>query len=104
MAMNMNSKFRKLTLKCFSSIFVLFAVISIWVVPSKAQKAISSDRDGIAIRGYDTVAYFTEGQAVQGNPKIEVSYKDARWFFSSPANRDLFKENPERYLPQYGGF
>jgi len=104
MAMNINSRFRKLTLQGILSTFVLLTVITAWVDPSMAQKAISSDRDGIAIRGYDTVAYFTEGQAVQGNPEIEVSYKDARWFFSSPANRDLFKENPERYLPQYGGF
>ena len=101
---NLNSRGRKLSLWGILAAVVLVAVIAIWVVPGKAQKAVNTDKFGIAIKGYDTVAYFTEGRAVKGNPEFEVSYKDARWFFSSATNRDLFKGSPERYTPQYGGF
>ena len=99
-----NLRVRKLSLWGFLTAVVLVAVVTIWVVPGRAQIAVNTNKFGIAIKGYDTVAYFTEGTAVKGNPEIEVLYKDARWFFSSAANRDLFKENPERYIPQYGGF
>lgn len=101
---NFNSRFRKLTLLGLLSAVVLVVVIAIWVVPGKAQKEVNTNKSGIAIKGYDTVAYFKEGRAVMGFPEFEVSYKDARWFFSSAGNRDLFKDNPESYIPQYGGF
>ena len=99
-----NSRIKKLSLLGFLAAVVVVALVGIWVVPGKAQKAVNTDKFGIAIKGYDTVAYFTEGLAVKGNPEIEVSYKDARWLFSSATNRDLFKDSPERYTPQYGGF
>ena len=59
---------------------------------------------GIAINGYDTVAYHTENRAVKG--KIEFSYEwnDAEWHFASAKNRDLFAADPDRYAPQYGGY
>jgi hypothetical protein len=100
----LNSKVRKLTLLGFLPAAVLAAVVAIWVVPGKAQKPVNTDKFGIAIKGYDTVAYFTEGRALKGKPEYEVSYQDARWRFSSAANRDLFKDDPERYIPQYGGY
>ena len=99
-----NPRFKKLTLLGLLSAAALVVAITIWVVPGKAQKAVNIDKFGIAIKGYDTVAYFTVGQAVKGVPEFEASYNDARWFFSSAANRDLFKDNPERYIPQYGGY
>jgi YHS domain-containing protein len=57
-----------------------------------------------AIKGYDTVAYFTEEKAVQGNKKYQYEWKGAKWHFSSQKNLDLFTENPEKYAPQYGGW
>lgn len=57
-----------------------------------------------AIYGYDTVAYFTENKAVKGNKKISFEWRGAEWHFSSEANRDLFKADPEKYAPQYGGY
>ncbi len=59
---------------------------------------------GKAIKGYDTVAYFTEGKPVKGNKKYTADWNDATWYFSSQANADLFKGNPEKYAPQYGGY
>lgn len=59
---------------------------------------------GVAIRGYDTVAYWTEGRPVEGDESITADYQGATWQFSSEEHRDLFAANPERYAPQYGGY
>jgi len=57
-----------------------------------------------AIKGYDTVAYFTQGEAVKGDDDYSTEYLGATWLFSSQENLDLFVENPEKYAPQYGGY
>ena len=57
-----------------------------------------------AIKGYDPVAYFTESKAVKGDSDFEYEWMDADWRFSSQKNLDLFKTNPEKYAPQYGGY
>jgi hypothetical protein len=59
---------------------------------------------GIAIKGYDTVAYHTEGAAVKGKSKFSQKWNDAKWYFASAENRDLFAADPERFAPQYGGY
>jgi YHS domain-containing protein len=59
---------------------------------------------GVAIKGYDTVAYHTEGRAVKGKSKFSHKWNDAKWYFSSAENKDLFAADPERYAPQYGGY
>ena len=56
-----------------------------------------------AIGGADPVAYFTEGRMVKGRDDITLTYLGAVWRFASAENRDRFKADPERYLPQYGG-
>ncbi len=60
--------------------------------------------NGLAIRGADPVAYFTEGAAVTGSPEFTYDWGDATWQFASAENRDLFAANPKQYAPQYGGF
>ena len=59
---------------------------------------------GVAIRGADPVAYFTEGKAVTGSGEFEYEWNEATWRFSSQENLDLFTANPEQYAPQYGGY
>jgi YHS domain-containing protein len=59
---------------------------------------------GVAIKGYDTVAYHTEGRAVKGSSEFAYTWNDAKWYFASAENRDLFMADPERYAPQYGGY
>lgn len=58
----------------------------------------------IAIKGYDTVAYFTESKAVKGSDKIYTDWSDQRWFFDSEKNRNLFLESPELYIPYFGEY
>lgn len=60
--------------------------------------------NGIAIRGADPVAYFTEGAPVIGKAEFEYTWNNATWRFASAENRDEFASNPEQYAPQYGGF
>ncbi len=57
-----------------------------------------------ALRGYDPVAYFTDGQAVEGQPAISYVWNDATWHFASPEHRSMFQQNPEKYAPAYGGY
>jgi YHS domain-containing protein len=57
-----------------------------------------------AINGYDTVAYFTASKAVKGQDALATDWMGAKWKFSSQANLDLFKANPDKYAPQYGGY
>ncbi len=59
---------------------------------------------GIAIHGYDPVAYFIEGAPRKGRPEFAVQQGGARWLFGSEANKKRFEEEPEKYLPAYGGY
>ena len=62
------------------------------------------EKEGAAIKGYDPVAYFTQGKAVPGSPEHTVQYKGSTFRFASKENRDAFVAEPEKYAPQYGGF
>ncbi len=69
-----------------------------------AQKSSTFIESGKAIRGYDPVAYFTAGEPVKGNKNFQLTWNNADWYFSSQQNLNLFKANPEKYAPQYGGY
>lgn len=58
----------------------------------------------LALEGYDTVAYFTEGKAVKGKSALVSTYRGVTYQFASEANRSLFAKEPEKYLPTYGGW
>ena len=60
--------------------------------------------EGIAIKGYDPVAYFTEGKPVLGDPDVTADLDGAVWHFTTPEHRSVFLANPLRYEPEYGGF
>lgn len=60
--------------------------------------------DGVAIRGYDPVAYFRQGAPTLGKAEFAVSHAGASWRFANAENKAAFEANPQRYLPAYGGF
>ncbi len=60
--------------------------------------------NGIALRGYDTVAYFTLSKPVEGKDQFATEWSGATWKFSSQEHLDLFVAEPEKYAPQYGGY
>ena len=59
---------------------------------------------GVAINGYDPVAYFTQGEPVEGDPSLALDWTGAVWHFASAENRATFEANPKAYAPQYGGY
>jgi len=61
------------------------------------------DKNGLAIGGYDVVSYFSEG-AMQGKKSISTKHDGATYYFSNQENLKMFKANPDKFLPQYGGF
>ena len=74
---------------------------------STASMALAGEiftTNGVAINGYDPVAYFADHKPVKGSGKFTASYKGATFYFASAAHRDAFAGNPERYAPQYGGY
>ena len=68
------------------------------------KTGIFGGRTDTAINGYDTVAYFTVGKPVKGQDALATEWMGAKWKFSTQANLDLFKANPEKYALQYGGY
>ncbi len=60
--------------------------------------------DGLAIRGYDPVAYFTDGGPVAGRPEFEARHEGVTWRFASAEHKSAFEADPARYEPQYGGY
>jgi len=68
------------------------------------QKHFNTFKNHLAIQGYDPVSYFTEGKAVKGSGSFRYEEKGIIYHFSSDENRELFKKNPAKYEPQYGGW
>ena len=62
------------------------------------------DKSGIAIQGYDPVAFFTQNRPVKGLPEFESQYHGARYLFASADDKAAFDANPAKYEPQFGGF
>ena len=86
--------------------FLILTLLSIRILAPTpiAGEAINQNPAGVALKGYDPVAYFTLGKPVKGERKFQHKWMGATWWFSSAANRDLFVANPEKYSPQYGGY
>ena len=72
--------------------------------PVFPQAKSYSGKNGIAINGYDPVAYFTERKAVEGKDHFSWNWSGSTWKFASQLHLDSFRLEPERYAPQYGGY
>ncbi|MCA9287733.1 MAG: YHS domain-containing protein [Phycisphaerales bacterium] len=73
-------------------------------VDGEARVLVNRDRNGLAIQGYDPVAYFTDNAPVRGTEQFTTRYMGATYRFASAAHRDMFLGDPERYAPAYGGY
>ncbi len=91
-----------------SQAILLFSIVSLLgaltLIPAHANPPVNRTDAGVAIKGYDPVAYFTENRAVRGSREHAYQWQDSTWYFSSAMHRELFASDPERYAPQYGGF
>ncbi|OBY28785.1 YHS domain-containing (seleno)protein [Leisingera sp. JC1] len=65
---------------------------------------INASSTGLAMQGYDPVAYFTDGAPTKGSYKITSIYNDATYRFASEEHKAAFEKNPEAYVPAYGGY
>ena len=71
---------------------------------ARAEDPIYTNWRGLALSGYDAVAYFQEGRPVAGDSANTLEWMGATWRFASPENLARFRKAPESYAPQYGGY
>ncbi len=69
-----------------------------------AQKSTFADAAGVAAGGADVVAYFTMNKPVAGDAQFSEQHNGATYRFASAGNLALFKSDPNKYAPQYGGY
>jgi YHS domain-containing protein len=79
-------------------------MIAIALFAASAWAGEFFEKDGVALRGYDPVAYIGQNKPVKGSPDHKAEYKGSTFHFASKANRDAFVAQPDKYAPQYGGF
>ncbi len=91
-------------LKNLALILFLITTFTLSAQDSATRVTNFNITNGVAIQGYDPVSYFTKGMAEVGAAKYAVSYLGVKYYFSSQANRELFKTSPSKYEPQYGGW
>ncbi|MEW6221082.1 MAG: YHS domain-containing (seleno)protein [Thermodesulfobacteriota bacterium] len=83
---------------------LLTVLLNLLVACSAPPQEINQTSDGLAIHGYDPVAYFLDAGPREGRPEIELRWQGARWRFATREHRQLFQDAPKRYAPQYGGY
>lgn len=71
---------------------------------ARAEPRPNVDKDGLALQGYDPVAFFTDGKPVLGKEEFHSSFHDATYRFASAEHQAMFEKNPAKYEPQFGGF
>lgn len=85
------------------TIAVLFYGMKISPISMRLVGPIN-ENSTLALKGYDPVAYFNEGRAIKGDTSMGIKWGNVIWYFSSNANKLMFKTFPEKYVPQYGGY
>src|SRR5215470_17273032 len=86
-------------------IFFALALATV-ALPLAAQTRtlLNLDKDGVAIQGYDPVAFFTDAKPVKGKPEFPARHNGALYYFASKEHQDLFKADPAKYEPAFGGY
>ena len=69
-----------------------------------AAEPVNTDTQGLAIQGFDSVAYFIQREPLKGMEEFTYQWMGVEWRFAGAEHLDLFKANPEQYAPQYGGY
>jgi YHS domain-containing protein len=97
---------KTLTISAIAAALAAVAAVAFNPATMAAQDAVNTldSESGVAIKGYDPVAYFKEGAPHKGKPEFTADYKGATWRFASAENKALFAADPEKYAPAYGGY
>ena len=85
-------------------VIVLLTASAIMGRAASDAEIVNATAAGIAVDGFDTVAYIELGHPVKGLADHSVVYKGVRWLFATPEHRNAFAADPERYAPKYNGF
>ncbi len=83
-------------------VFLLF--VPLGCKENTSVSPVNKTPEGVAIKGYDPVAYFTDHGPVKGTKKFTAEWNGATWMFVSAEHRDAFIKDPEKYAPRYGGY
>lgn len=88
---------------------IVSAVLVLLSSPIFSQQALrkaqfNTDKNSVAVSGYDVVSYFTESKAVKGDKKFAANADGVLYYFSTQANKELFLKEYKKYEPQYGGW
>lgn len=93
--------------RTFISLVLLVSIAVVIAACARTDNAtlgFNTDSSGLALQGFDAVAYFAVDNAVKGDAKYEYAWNGAKWLFSSEDNMKKFQANPEAYAPQFGGY
>jgi len=88
----------------YVAIIALVGICAAACTKTEGVAKINTTSEGLAVRGYDAVAYFAVQNAIKGNPQFEYAWNGAKWLFSSAENLEKFKADPAAYAPQFGGY
>ena len=99
----MRSNLRCTVFNMGARFLVVAALLLMGLQPAAAVPPVNAD-SGVAIKGFDPVAYFTAGKPVPGNSTHSHDWMGAKWQFSSDDHKQRFIANPEKYAPRYGGY
>ena len=99
---------KSMTLQRFTAAIaaMVFAIITATasIAAPDASPINTLDGKGVAIKGYDPVAYFTEGAPRKGKPEFAAQHRGTAWHFASAQNKAAFEAAPDKYVPVYGGY
>ena len=90
--------------RCLILLALLMMIPALSAAASGSHEGPFNTHNGVAIKGYDPVAYFTLAKATEGSPQYSTRWNGAEWRFASAEHRDRFIADPERYAPSYGGY
>jgi len=95
---------RSATTSFWARFLVLFSVGALVTSCASYSSRYYKSSEDLALEGYDPVAYFTEGSPSRGDPQYRLEWMGATWQFTSREHLGLFRADPERYAPQFGGY
>ena len=84
--------------------FRLIAITAVSLMSTTVLAGNFFETDGVALHGYDPVAYFVAAEPQKGQSQYSYEYQGSKFYFASEANRRAFMEAPEKYAPQFGGY
>ena len=98
------NRFSKIVFAAMLVLLCIFTGLNVDAQKYKGRYLNNVDENGVIINGYDPVAFFTDNKPVKGDPSFKYNYEEATYYFASQEHLDLFKNDPEKYKPQFGAW